>query len=511
MLAKVYSAATFGLAVKLVEVEVDLEAGLHCFQIVGLGDKAIQEAKDRVSSAIKNCGFTQPQHSRKRVIVNLAPADLKKQGPAYDLPIAAAFLLASQQIDSSDKLAKSLFIGELSLDGRVRPVNGALAIADLAQKKNFQTLFLPRENALEAGLIKGLEIIPVACLDQLINHLKGERMISPVRPTKIKHFASSRQEVIDMAYVKGQQQAKRALEIAAAGGHNLIFTGLPGTGKTLLARALPGILPDLTLKEVLEVSKIFSVAGLLSADYPLVVERPFRAPHHTASAVSLIGGGTIPKPGEITLAHRGVLFLDELPEFGRQVLESLRQPLEDGLVTVSRAQGSLVFPAKFILIGAANPCPCGKLGDVKETCLCSPRQISNYQRRLSGPFLDRIDLHLEVPKISYQKLSDQKMAETSALIKKRVSRARGIQQKRFRTEKNIYTNAEMNLKQIKNYCLIDKSGKNLLNQAVNSMNLSPRAYYRILKLSRTIADLEDSQNILAQHLAEAIQYRPKTE
>ncbi len=510
MLAKVYSAATIGLEAQPIEVEVDLEVGLHCFQIVGLGDKAIQEAKDRVGSAIKNCGFTQPQHSRKRVIVNLAPADLKKQGPAYDLPIAVAFLLASGQI-SVDKIENMMFIGELSLDGRVRPVGGILPIAALAKSQKIETLFLSEENAAEAGLIRGLKIMPVNSLIRLIGHFKGEEAISSAPPTKIGKFYQKNQNFFDMRYIKGQDQAKRALEVAGAGGHNLIFTGLPGTGKTLLARTLPTVLPDLELAEVLEVTKIFSVAGYLSPGCPLITQPPFRSPHHTASAVSLIGGGTNPRPGEITLAHRGVLFLDELPEFNRQVLECLRQPLEDGVVTVSRALGSLTFPAKFILIGATNPCPCGNLGDLKKACVCTPAQITNYQRRISGPLLDRIDIHLEVPKISYQKLSLSQDAEPSDVIKKRITRVRKIQAKRFRTERGIYTNSEMGLRQIKQCCRLDSSGQILFRKAVDSMGLSPRSYYRVLKLARTIADLDGSQNILSNHLAEAIQYRPRLE
>jgi magnesium chelatase family protein len=509
MLAKVYSAAIIGLNAQPIEVEVDLSVGLHSFQMVGLPDIAVKESKERVSSAIKNSGMSPPHHSRRRVIINLAPADLKKQGPAYDLPIAVAFLLASGQLNI-DNPEDKLFVGELSLEGKLRLVNGILPISIMAKKEKFQTLFLPVKNAAEASLVKGIEIIPVKSLNELISHLKGEQLIPPYKSGKIKQFYQ-KPSLTDMAYVKGQEQAKRALEIAAAGGHNVLMSGPPGAGKTLLARSFPSILPPLSKEEFLEVTRIFSVAGRLSDNQPLILQRPFRAPHHTASTISLIGGGSYPRPGEITLAHRGVLFLDEFPEFNRHLLESLRQPLEDGLITVSRVSGSLTFPAKFILIGAMNPCPCGKLGDPEQECVCRPSQISKYQGRISGPLLDRIDLHIEVPRLAYEKLSSERVAESSGSIRQRVQQAREIQQKRLSQEKGMVTNSEMGLEQIKKYCQIDLVSQNLLRSAMSQLHLSARFYYRLLKIARTIADLAGQKDIQSTHLAEAIQYRSKQE
>lgn len=509
MPAKIFSAALVGLDAQPIEVEVDLSVGLHSFNIVGLPDTAINESKERVSSAIKNSGGSPPHYTNRRVIVNLAPADLKKEGSIYDLPIAIAYLIASGQAQVQN-LEDKIFVGELSLEGKVRQINGALSIALMAKKRGFRTLFVPKNNSAEAGLVEGLEIIPVENLGQLIEHLEAKKLIEPAPSTDVSLFYQNVAYSFDMAYIKGQEHAKRALEIAAAGHHNLLMNGPPGAGKTLLAKALPSILPPLGLEEALEVTKIFSVAGYLSQEQPLITTVPFRHPHHTASAIALIGGGTHPRPGEITLAHQGVLFLDELPEFRRDVLEALRQPLEDGKVTVSRASGSLEFPANFILIGAMNPCPCGKLTDPNRECLCSPSQITKYRRRISAPLLDRIDLHVEVPPVKYDKLNSEKVAEESSKIRERVQKAREIQRQRFK-EENIKTNSQMNLQQLKKYCQIDSLSRNLLRNAINQLHLSARSYYRVIKLARTIADLTGQTNIQSNHLAEALQYRPKEE
>ncbi len=510
-LAKVYSAALVGLDAQPIEVEADLSAGLFCFSIVGLPDKAISEAKERVSSALKNSGFSPPQQGRRRVIVNLAPADLKKAGPAYDLAIALAYLFASSQL-YIDNPEENLFVGELSLEGKVRPISGILSIVLMAKREKFQRVFLPKDNAKEAGLAAGreLEIMPVGSLSQLALFFKKQENILPVGPLAIKRAGNIKNSLIDMAHIKGQEQAKRALEIAASGGHNVLMHGPPGAGKTLLARGFSSILPPLSASESMEVTRIFSVVGSLTKERPFITERPVRTPHHTASAVSLVGGGSSPKPGEITLAHRGVLFLDEIPEFNRYVLESLRQPLEDGVITVSRASSAVTFPAKFILIAAMNPCPCGKLNDPEKECACTASQISKYKRKLSAPLLDRIDLHIEVPRVTYAKLSDKKVAESSETIRERVKRARDIQEKRFKKEK-IMTNSEMDLKQINKYCQIGKESQLLLKQAVSQMHLSARSYYRLLKISRTITDLIGGESIQPAHIAEAIQYRSRQE
>lgn len=514
MHAKVYSAAIVGLDCQPIEVEVDLTFGLHSFNIVGLPDVAIKESKQRISAALKNIGASPPHHTRRRVIVNLAPADLKKEGPAYDLAIALAFLLASQQITVKQNLKDKIFVGELSLEGKLRPVNGVLSIALMAAEKGFKTLFVPKKNALEASLVKNIKVIGLDSLNSLIDHLEDKISIKPVQPINLEKIQQKiEQETtspFDMAYIKGQEHAKRALEIAAAGNHNILMIGPPGTGKTLLARTMPSILPPLTLEESLTVTKIFSVAGRLPKNQPLITSRPFRSPHHTSSAVALIGGGSHPKPGEITLAHCGVLFLDELPEFHRDVLEALRQPLEDGFITVCRAAGTLNFPANFILIGAMNPCPCGKLTDPEQECVCTPSQIIKYKRKISGPLLDRIDLYVEVPRIKYDKLTSEKVSEESAKIKQRVQKARKIQEQRFNQE-NILTNNQMNPQQIKKYCQLDLDAQEIIKRAVDNLHLSARAYHRVLKLARTIADLTGENKIKSQHIAEALQYRPKEE
>jgi magnesium chelatase family protein len=503
MISKVNSATVIGLDAKSIEVEVDISTGLPQFLIVGLPDKVVGESKERVRAALKNSGISPPS---RKIIVNLAPADIKKEGPSFDLPIAIALILALKQIPILDK--KSLFIGELSLDGNLRPVSGILPIAILAKQKELNKIFLPYQNAAEASLVSGLEIYPVKSLAELINHLKGEKKIKKFVPQSSSIAPKSPEYEYDFAYIKGQEQAKRALEIAAAGMHNVLMSGPPGGGKTLLARSLPSIMPKMTDDEMLDVSKIYSVAGLLSRENPLITQRPFRNPHHTSSSIALVGGGQYPKPGEITLAHKGVLFLDELPEFGRAVLEALRQPLEDRVINISRAAGTLQFPAHFIFVGAMNPCPCGFLTDPVKQCICTPTQIIKYQKRISGPLLDRIDIHLEIPRIKYEKLADEKVAEESKKVRERVEEARDRQRKRF-SDSKIKTNSEMKLVDIKKYCKIDEKSQELLKQAVNQLHLSPRAYYKILKLARTIADLAKEENICASHIAEAIQYRPK--
>jgi magnesium chelatase family protein len=503
MLAKVISCALLGLEGAIVEVEVDISPGLPSFTLVGLPDAAVQEAKERVRAAVRNSGYSFPM---KRIIVNLAPADLKKAGPAYDLPIAVGILLSSEQLSAD--VFHTLLLGELSLDGSLRHTNGILPMVALAYQKGLTDVIVPETDAKEASLVEGAKILPFASLAQLASYLRDEIPPPEYKPGEVKEDTLPDRPTVDLAHIKGQEHVKRALEVAAAGGHNMIMCGPPGSGKTLLARSLPGILPPMTNEESLEVTKIYSASGLLPQDTPLIRIRPFRSPHYTISDAGLVGGGHWPRPGEISLSHRGVLFLDELPEFGHSLLEVLRQPLEDKMVTISRAKGSVTFPANFMLVGAMNPCPCGYYGDPFHQCTCPPGLVSRYQKRISGPFLDRVDIFIEVPHIDYEKLSSDRLGESAETVQARVTTARRWQLERFNGTK-LTCNAEMMPTEVRDFCQTEEAAQSLLKAAMKQLHLSARAFHRILKLARTVADLENSDIIRANHIAEAIQYRPR--
>ncbi|NQW20839.1 MAG: YifB family Mg chelatase-like AAA ATPase [Chloroflexi bacterium] len=504
MLAKTRTCALVGLDGVLVETEVDIAPGLPAFHIVGLADTAVQESKERVRAAIRNSGVEFPM---RRIAVNLAPADVRKSGPAYDLPIAIGILISTGQVPELD--SKSILLGELALDGSLRATQGILPMVAVGKRQGFTRAFVPRLNADEAALVHGIEVFPVANLAEMIAYLRSERKIEPVsEPVNLSEYRANKPVGPDISDVRGQEHAKRAIEVAAAGGHNLLMAGPPGSGKTLLAKSLPSILPSMTPDEALDVTTIYSVAGHLPVGKPMISERPFRAPHYTISNAGLVGGGANPRPGEITLSHRGVLFLDELPEFGHASLEVLRQPIEDKVVTISRAQGTTTYPANFMLVAAMNPCPCGYSGDTEQQCTCSSSAVSRYQRRISGPLLDRFDIFVDVPRVAYEKLNTPPSPENSDIVRERISRAIAIQHRRF-GDSGLISNSDMGPVEVWNFCAVDDSARSLMQMAMKQLSLSARGLHRVSKVARTIADLADSPEILTAHVTETLQYRPR--